>query len=181
MRDERRITWMMDRFHDIPLHWIVGRRIPIHTLLYRLIVHLVISSRTAHNADFRKSKLRDDPLDLKNAPCLVASSSGQQTPIFPPLPPHLAIRSHRSTTCGISIPTLLAESLTLSSSSMFIPGLYLSSSTPYILCERRYAANCSASAGLCFPSAKASRRWLCSDERGALGEMRGGSSRRRER
>lgn len=45
---------------------------------------------------------------------------------------------------GKSIPTLLAVSLTLSSSSMFIPGLYLSKSVAYIRCALTYCRNCSA-------------------------------------
>lgn len=46
---------------------------------------------------------------------------------------------------GRSIPTLLAVSLTLSSSSISIPGLYLSSRVAYILCALTYWIYCSAS------------------------------------
>ena len=142
---------MMDGFHDIPLHWIVECAGSLYT--YPALLYRLVVRLVIYPP-------------LQHPP-----------PIFhiTPTPRYL------STTCGISIPTLLAESLTLSSSSMFIPGLYLSSSTPYILCERRYTASCSASAGFCLPSAKASRRWLCSDERGALEKTPCGSSRRRER
>lgn len=44
---------------------------------------------------------------------------------------------------GKFIPTRLAESLTLSSSSIDIPGLYLSKSVTYILCDFAYSTYCS--------------------------------------
>lgn len=46
--------------------------------------------------------------------------------------------------CGSSIPTLLAVNLTLSSSSIDMPGLYLSNKVAYILWAFMYWIYCSA-------------------------------------
>lgn len=95
---------------------------------------------------------------------------------------------------GMSIPTLLAVNRILSSSSMFIPGLYRSIRSTYFRCERRYAMSCSAwAAWLSRAEASADeteeeeealkvvRRLACRWERGEARMGRGGSSRRRER
>jgi len=86
------------------------------------------------------------------------------------------------------MPTRLAVKRTLSSSSMPVPGLYLSSSVPYILCAFKYWMNCSvscrrASAYSDEASLSGVEKWerieLCRGERGEEREAkgRGGSSR----
>lgn len=72
----------------------------------------------------------------RRAKLISHSSPPLHTPPFPepPLPLLLCPGAHSG---GKSIPTLLAVSLTLSSSSMFIPGLYLSSSVVYVRCALR--------------------------------------------
>lgn len=85
---------------------------------------------------------------------------------------------------GRFMPTLLADNRTRSSSSIPMPGLYLSSSVIYVLCARTYARYCSACATACsgvVSGRKCSRRrWWIGD--GVLERMgRGGSSRRNER
>lgn len=93
-----------------------------------------------------------------------------------------------SNSTGISMPTRLAVKRTLSSSSMPAPGLYLSSSVPYILCAFRYWINCSSSCRRASPYSddaflsgveKCERMELCSEESGEEREAkgRGGSSR----
>lgn len=95
----------------------------------------------------------------------------------------------------MSIPTFLAVNRILSSSSMFIPGLYRSIRSMYFRWERRYAMSCSAwAAWLSRAEAgageeeeeeeealKVVRRLACRWERGEARMGRGGSSRRRER
>lgn len=85
---------------------------------------------------------------------------------------------------GKFMPTLLADNRTRSSSSMPMPGLYLSNSVMYVLCARTYARYCSACATACsgpVSGRKCSRRRWCSGD-GVLERIgRGGSSRRNER
>ncbi len=91
---------------------------------------------------------------------------------------------------GISIPILLADNRTRSSSSMSMPGLYLAISAPYIRCALRYAMNCSASCRrarvycsemLLEGGEEKCLRMLERREEGAVVGIRGGSSRRTER
>lgn len=58
---------------------------------------------------------------------------------------HPTLHSFTNST-GKSMPTLLALNLTLSSSLMPMPGLYLSIKVMYVRCAATYCANCSACA-----------------------------------
>lgn len=78
------------------------------------------------------------------------------------------------------MPTLLAVNRVLSSSSIFMPGLYLSNSVAYILCALTYCRNCSACSGVVSVEEDMALRIRdCSGER--VDRVLEGSSRRKER
>lgn len=66
---------------------------------------------------------------------------------------------------GSSTPILLADSRTLSASSIFMPGLYLSSNVTYVLCARTYARYCSACATPFSLASDDVSEWKCSRRR----------------
>lgn len=86
-----------------------------------------------------------------------ADCSKPSRDIFQVLPPHIKSSASKiddnhfsfPNSMGRFMPTLLAERRTLSSSSIPMPGLYLSSNVTYVLCARTYARYCSACATAC--------------------------------
>jgi hypothetical protein len=83
---------------------------------------------------------------------------------------------------GKSIPTLLAVRRTLSSSSIFMPGLYLSSNVAYMRWALTYCRNCSAcSSGVAESEAIVLRMRFWRGDRDLSDNGREGSSRRKDR
>jgi hypothetical protein len=96
--------------------------------------------------------------------------------------PELSPEPPYENSSGKSIPTLLAVRRTLSSSSMPIPGLYLSNNVAYILCALTYCKNCSAcSIGVLDSEAIVLRMRACRGDLDFSDSGREGSSRRKAR
>lgn len=117
-------------------------------LLNKILWHI---DRQATSPVWRKhqkdsSAIPNCPITTPNLPISLRQLSFPLIPytIFPPLPGSSVPVPAYENSSGKSIPTLLAVKRTRSSSSIFIPGLYRSSSVAYILCAFTYCKNWSA-------------------------------------